>query len=169
MKKIVKLSIVLICLLLAATTYSFLRFFYHTEYASINKMVTEFKKKEPLNGVVLVAKDNTIIYLRAFGFSNMHTKSYNTRSSEFLLASISKLYTAAAVLLLAQQGKIDIDKPVSDYIKPNHPVWQNAMPAAMNTITVHQLLTHSSGLAKYTRLPGFEEWYSTIHKNALKN
>lgn len=162
MKKIaITLSISL--LLLCLSTYSFFTFIHHKEAARILKTINEFQKTNTLSGVVLVAKNDQIIFRKPFGFSDDSTHTLNTNSSQFLLGSITKTYTATALLLLIQKGLINLNQPVSTYLKPHHPVWQGKMPDSMNKITIHHLLTHSSGLPDYEKIRGHDKWYKKIH------
>lgn len=163
MKKIALTTLSISLLLLCLSAYSFFSFIHQKETARIHKTISEFQKKNILSGVVLVAKNDNMIYLKPFGFAHNETHSLNTNSTQFLLASITKTFTATAILLLTQKGLIDLNQPVSTYLKPNHSVWQGTMPDSMNKITIHHLLTHSSGLADYEKIPGHTEWYKKLH------
>lgn len=163
MSKIIFYGALFSSLILAFSAYSFFTFVHRKELVSIHKTINEFQKNTLLNGVVLVAQNNMIIYRKAFGYANKQTNILNNQSTQFLLASLTKTYTATAILLLVQKGNINLHKPVSEYLKLDNPVWQGKMPESMNQITIHHLLTHSSGLPKHTQLPGFSEWYEKIH------
>lgn len=163
MKKIFLYSILISSLFLAFSTYSFFTFKTRQECSRLYNAINKFQKNNMLNGVVLVAKDNKLIYSKPFGFAHKNTNILNTNLSQFLLASITKTYTATTILLLVQKGIINLDKAVSDYLKPDHAVWQGRMPDSMNKITIHQLLTHSSGLPDYEKIAGHTEWYKKIH------
>lgn len=69
-----------------------------------------------------------------------------TLGTRFQIASVSKQFTAAAVLLLADRGVLSADDPVRD--------WLDGCPAAWDRITVHHLLSHSGGLVHWRDLPG---------------
>lgn len=90
-----------------------------------------------LNGAVLVAEDGKVVYAKAFGYADFETRRPNDLDTEFEIASVSKTFTATAVLQLVERGRIDLNAPLTRYL-PDFPY-----PA----ITVHQLLSHSSGLA----------------------
>ncbi len=162
MKKIIVLSSVT-ALFVALSAYSFFTFVHNKDLARIHKSIRAFEKNNLLSGVVLVEKNHKVIYTKPFGLSDKNSLTANTNASLFLLGSITKTYTATAILLLAQKGIIDLDKAVSNYLPSNHPVWQGSMPDSMNTITIHNLLTHSSGLADYEKITGHEQWYKKIH------
>lgn len=91
------------------------------------------------NGNVMVVKDHKILYKRAQGFACFQTREPLTTETVFELASVSKQFTAIAILQLYERNIIDIDDPVHLYI-PELP-YQN--------ITIRQLLNHTSGLPNY--------------------
>jgi CubicO group peptidase (beta-lactamase class C family) len=95
-----------------------------------------------LNGAVLVSHHGKVIYRKNFGFSNYQKKTALTDSSTFQLASVSKPFTAAAVLILHEKSKLNIDDHVTKYV-PDFPY---------DSITIRQLLNHRSGLPNYIYL-----------------
>lgn len=94
------------------------------------------------SGVVVVLRDGRPVFRKAFGLANRELSVPNTSTTKFRIASITKPFTAMAVLQLVDAGKISLDDPVSKY--------DPAAPAAWNGITVRHLLTHSSGIPDYT-------------------
>lgn len=92
-----------------------------------------------LNGAVLVSHHGKVIYRNNFGFSNYKEKTALSDSSTFQLASVSKPFTATAVLILHKKGKLNIDDHVTEYI-PDFPY---------DSITIRHLLNHRSGLPNY--------------------
>jgi CubicO group peptidase (beta-lactamase class C family) len=101
------------------------------------EQVIQRKLAEGFNGNVLIAQKGVIIYQNAFGFANDSVK--NNLQSKFQLASLSKTFTAVAVMKLAEQGKLGLDYTVKDYY-PNFPY---------DGITIRSLLCHRSGLPFY--------------------
>jgi CubicO group peptidase (beta-lactamase class C family) len=93
--------------------------------------------KGRLNGAVLVAEDGKVVYAKAFGYADFETRRLNDLDTEFEIASVSKTFTATAVLQLVERGRIDLAAPLSRYL-PDFPY---------PDVTVRQLLSHSSGLA----------------------
>ncbi len=99
----------------------------------------EVHKKRNFNGNVLIAKNGKIIYEKAFGWADyLHRDSLNI-NSQFQLASISKTFTATAVLKLMEEGKLTLDQTM-DHFYPDFPY---------KGITVKMLLSHRSGLTNY--------------------
>jgi CubicO group peptidase (beta-lactamase class C family) len=101
-----------------------------------------FKKKSKggkFNGCVLIAQQGQIIYQYAYGYSNIKKKDTLKLNSAFQLASTSKTLTAAAILLLKDEGKLKLTDTLQRYF-PGFPY---------GNITIHDLLTHRSGLGNY--------------------
>lgn len=90
---------------------------------------------------LLVIKDSQAIVSRGFGLANLEDNIPVTPQSNFRLASITKQFTAASILLLAEDGKLGLDDPVKH--------WLPSLPKAADTITLRQLLSHTSGLIDY--------------------
>lgn len=99
--------------------------------------------QEP-GAAVLVAKDGRSVIERGFGVLDLRTKRRIDGGTNFRLASCTKAFTAAAVLLLARDGKLRLEDSLTD-IFPDFPEYGRA-------ITVHQLLNHTSGLPDYEDL-----------------
>ena len=107
------------------------------------KLDTFFKKLHKFNGFnwsVLVSQNGKIIYKKAFGYSSFLRKDSNTTQTQFQLASVSKQFTAVAIMQLHEKGLIDYDAPVFKYI-PNFPY--------DTSITIRSLLSHRSGIPNY--------------------
>lgn len=101
--------------------------------------ITQYLLNRQFNGSILLARNGTVLVSRSFGFSDFRNHTPLSREAPFQLASISKTFTAAAVLLLQEQGKLTIDDTVAEHI-PEFPYPQ---------ITVRMLLSHTSGLQNY--------------------
>lgn len=99
------------------------------------------------NGSVLVGYKGQILYRRYFGVANKSSNLMWNRNTSSQLASTSKPFTAVAILWLAQNGYLDIDKPVKKYLKE----------FPYETITVRMLLCHTAGLSDYTKM-GLNYW-----------
>jgi CubicO group peptidase (beta-lactamase class C family) len=94
------------------------------------------------SGCVLIAERGQILYNKAYGWENHEERDSLSLESSFQLASVSKQFTAAAILLLVQDGKLSLEDSIRKYF-PQLPYY--------NT-TVHHLLTHRAGLDKYTNI-----------------
>lgn len=98
-------------------------------------------------GVVLVGINGKIIFQKAYGLADEEWNVPNTTTTEFRIASLTKQFTAACILLLQERGRLKVQDPISRYLP--------GLPAAWRTITIHQLLTHTSGIPNYTDSPQF--------------
>lgn len=102
----------------------------------LDEYFTSAANDNEMNGNVLIAEDGKIIYKKSFGYEDFGNKIANSDSSLFQLASISKTFTAVAILQLKEKGKLKIDDPLSKYL-PDFPYPE---------ITISQILSHTSGL-----------------------
>ena len=93
---------------------------------------------------VLVVRDGAPIICRAYGLSDLENRVPATPATNYRLASMTKQFTAAAILLVMQDGRLAVDDPARK--------WLPALPDAANAITIRQLLTHTSGLIDYEEL-----------------
>lgn len=96
---------------------------------------------------ILIAKDGKPIYQKAFGVSNLELEIPMSTKNVFEIGSITKQFTAVAILMLEEQGKLDITDEITKYI-PDYPTQET-------TITIHHLLNHTSGIKSYTSMPSF--------------
>lgn len=110
------------------------------EAAILADKVESYMKNVEYHGVVLVAQKGKIIFEKAYGFSNYQTEVANRTDTIFELGSITKQFTAAAIIQLKEQGLLTLDDPLSLYI----PEYPNA-----ETITIRQLLNMTSGIPDY--------------------
>ncbi len=96
-------------------------------------------KKHGFNGTVLIAQYGKVLYKGAFGYADLSRKDTLTEATSFQLASVSKQFTAVAVMKLKEMGKLHYDDDVKKYL-PDFPY---------EGVTVRQLLCHRSGLPNY--------------------
>lgn len=97
---------------------------------------------------IAVVRGGKTIKVEGYGLANVELNVPATRDTVFEIGSVTKQITAVAVMLLVEDGKINLDEKISKYL-PN-------APDAWSRITVRHLLTHTSGIKNYTGLPGFE-------------
>jgi CubicO group peptidase (beta-lactamase class C family) len=93
---------------------------------------------------LLVLHDGEAVVHRGYGYADLEAGVRITPQTSFRLASISKQFTAAAALLLAEDGDLHLDDPARR--------WLPELPASADDITLHHLLTHTSGLVDYEDL-----------------
>src|SRR6185436_14293187 len=126
--------------------------------AKIQEVLALAHKYRQFNGTVLVAEDGKVVYKGGFGLANMEWNIPNTPDTKFRLGSITKQFTATVILQLVEQGKIKLDGKLSDYL----PDYRKDVG---NKVTIHNLLTHTSGIPSYTGLPGF---FDNVSRNPYK-
>lgn len=103
---------------------------------------------------VLVAKKGDIIYHKAFGMANMELDVPMETDMVFEIASITKQFTAVSILMLMEQGKLNLDDDITKFIKD--------YPTNGHHISIHHLLTHTSGIKSYTSM---ESWMPIWRKD----
>ncbi len=111
--------------------------------SKIDSVINKYEIENGPGGVISVSRGNEILYAKAFGYSNVETKKKNTLNTLFSIQSCSKQFTAASVLKLSSEGRIDLNKPIQYYI----PEIKIKKP-----IPVYSLLTHSSGLNDFSEI-----------------
>ena len=116
--------------------------------AQIDALLAKYHEYGQFNGAVLVAENGAVIYKKGFGDANMEWGVANTPDTKFRIGSVTKQFTATLILQLMEEGKISLDGTISDYL-PDYP------PAQGDKVTIHHLLTHTSGIPSYTGIPGF--------------
>ncbi|HEY3291735.1 MAG TPA: serine hydrolase domain-containing protein [Anaerolineae bacterium] len=99
------------------------------------------------SGSVLIARDQAILFDTAYGLADREFGVPNTPQTRYLLASVSKQFIAMSVLLLQQQQKLTVQDHVCQYVPD--------CPRAWNAITLHHLLTHTSGIPDYMAFDDF--------------
>ncbi len=109
---------------------------------------TEFNDRNGPGGVFLIAKNGKPVYQKAFGKANLELDVNVSPESVFQIGSMTKQFTAIAVLMLEEQGKLHVKDPVSKYIA-DYP--------SGDKITIHHLLTHTSGIKDFTKMKSLSD------------
>ncbi len=118
--------------------------------ARMEEVVQSYVSGKQFMGSVLVARDQTILFDKGYGFANLEWNVANTPTTKFRLGSVTKQFTAVSILLLEERGKLKVDDPVKKYMAD--------APAAWDKVTIYNLLTHTSGIPSFT---GFPDYAST--------
>lgn len=106
---------------------------------------TKYSSNTP-GAVFLISKNGNIIYKKAFGIANLELNVPMKTDNVFKIGSITKQFTAIAILMLLEQGKLNLTDQITKFI-PDY-------PTNGNKITIHHLLTHTSGIKDYTKVKG---------------
>ncbi|AZB10835.1 class A beta-lactamase-related serine hydrolase [Chryseobacterium sp. G0162] len=123
--------------------FPFLIFGQKNVSANLEKYMQAQVEVNNFSGTVLVKKDGHVLLKKAYGLADYEWNIKNTVDTKFQLASVTKQFTATAILLLVEKGKLSLDDKLSKFL-PDYPKG--------DSVTIHMLLSHSSGLAM-----GFKE------------
>lgn len=114
----------------------------------IDAMFAEIVKGDSPGAAVLVAQDGQVLFESGYGFASLEHRVRITPRVKFRIGSVSKQFTGAAILLLQQAGKLNVTNTLADFM-PDFP--------RGDEVTLHHLLTHTSGIHSYTDDPDFVE------------
>ena len=114
----------------------------------IDQFLSRYNEYGQFNGSALVAENGKVIFRKGYGSANMEWNIPNQPDTKFRLGSISKQFTAFLLVKLAEDGKLKLDVPITTYL-PDYPKTNG------DKITIHHLLTHTSGIPNYTSAPNF--------------
>ena len=116
--------------------------------SDIGALVGAYHEAGRFDGAVLVSDGGEVVYRGAVGLADATWGVPNAPDTRFRVGSVTKQFTAALVLQLVEEGLVDLDAPVTTYV-PDYPAESG------DRVTVHHLLTHTSGIPSYTSLPDF--------------
>ena len=133
-KGITKTVLCLMCLVVAAYGQDATAISEELEKTAIQEM-----QRSGTPGVAIaVVKDDRVVFAKAFGVSNLETQTSMTTDTLFRTGPISSVFTAAAVVMLQEQGKLKLDQPVGKYVAGLSP--------KLSAVNAHQLLSHTAGI-----------------------
>jgi len=137
------LSVVILCL--ASPSLVFSR---HPE-KNLNERVTAYMEnlqhRGEFSGVVLLARDGKILFARGYGMANLEHDVPNTVDTKFRLGSVTKQFTAVGIMMLQERKKLSVRDSICIYV--------HDCPDSWKSITIHQLLSHTSGIPSFTEFP----------------
>jgi len=116
--------------------------------AKLDELMNLYTEYGQFNGSVLVAEKGKVIYKKGFGMANMEWDIPNQSDTKHRLGSITKQFTSMLILQLVEQGKLKLNVPITTYLPDYN-------KSNGDKITIHHLLTHTSGTPNYTAFPGF--------------
>ncbi len=118
------------------------------DISRMDKAVQSVVANKQFMGSVLVARGDQVLFSKGYGFANLEWNIPNTPDTKYRIGSMTKQFTAAAILLLEQQGKIKVGDPIRKYLPDDPPTWDK--------ITIYHLLTHTSGIVDLLNTPGIQ-------------
>jgi D-alanyl-D-alanine carboxypeptidase len=125
--------------------------------AGLVTLVEELAAEDQFSGALLIAQEGEPTFEGAYGLADRSLEVSNRVDTPFNLGSMNKMFTATAILQLVEQGKLALDDRIVDHL-PDY-----ANEEAATTITIHQLLTHTSGLGDV-----FSDAYDGMPKDRLQ-
>lgn len=127
----------------------------------VDKYLKSQMQEHRIPGLTLeIIRDGKAIKTAAYGLANVELNVPAKPETVFEIGSITKQFTAAGILMLAQEGKLSVDDKISKYLKDPPEAWAN--------VTVRHLLTHTSGIKSYTGLDGFQIWRHLTQEQFIK-
>ena len=148
-----KILLVLLCFVTALSLSSQTK---TKEQLLLDKYASAYAKTYNFNGAVLISKDGKIIYQNGFGSANREWSVPNTTYSKFPIASLTKHFTAVAILQLVEQGMLSLNDPIVKFF-PDFP--------RGDSITIHMLLNHTAGIKDFSQYPElFDREFSYPHE-----
>lgn len=110
-----------------------------TEVSQLDKLISTYAEYGKFNGTILVAKEGKVMYQKGLGLANMEWNVPNQPNTKFRIGSITKQFTALLIMQLVAEKRLDLHTPISTYL-PDYPEKNG------DQITLHHLLTHTSGI-----------------------
>ncbi|MBX2841937.1 MAG: beta-lactamase family protein [Flammeovirgaceae bacterium] len=136
--------LVLVMLFLHCSNYLFGQLANESLESDINSIIREWDNKNSPGGIIGVIKNGEMIYSKSFGMANLEYDIPISSQTVFRIASLSKQFTAACILLLEEKGKLSLHDPITKYF----PI----LPEYANTITLKHLIHHTSGIRDFFKL-----------------
>jgi CubicO group peptidase (beta-lactamase class C family) len=109
--------------------------------------LSQLAKESRFSGSVLIAQNGNVFVRQGYGEADREKHLMNTAQTKFRLGSITKQFTAMAILILQARGKLNVQDRICTYLSECPATWQN--------ITLHHLLTHTSGIPDFASFPDF--------------
>jgi CubicO group peptidase (beta-lactamase class C family) len=106
-------------------------------------------KMGKFSGAVLLAREGKVVLRKGYGLANLELGVPNTPKTKFRLGSMTKQFTAMGILILQERGKLKIEDSICKYLPDCAASWKD--------VTIHHLLTHTSGIAEYLNLEEFRQ------------
>jgi CubicO group peptidase (beta-lactamase class C family) len=115
----------------------------------MEQIVQDYVDQKQFMGSVAVAQGGKILFEKGYGYANLEWDIPNSPTTKFPIASMTKQFTAACILLLEERGKLNVNDPIKKYMPDAPPAWDK--------VTIYNLLTHTSGIPNSFHGLGFRE------------
>ena len=121
-----------------------------TAAAKIDELMKDYLELDQFAGNIIISRGDDLIYQKSFGKADKATDLRNSSDTRFNIGSMGKMFTAAAIIQLHQTGKLNLDDTIDKYIE--------GFPQEIaESVTIRQLLNHSSGMGNYKYHPDYQE------------
>jgi CubicO group peptidase (beta-lactamase class C family) len=121
--------------------------------SKIDRALSSLTEREAFTGAVLVARNGKVLLRQGYALADRDKNLPNTSQTKYRLGSITKQFTAMAILMLQAQDKLNVRDPICRYLPECPATWQD--------ITIHHLLTHTSGIQNFTNFSDYEATKAT--------
>lgn len=121
----------------------------------VNEYLEMYTKLWAFSGSIAAIRNGKILFKKAYGYANIEHKVKNTSETKYRIWSITKQFTAAAILILEERGLLKVE----DSLKKYFPDWNELN----SEITIHHLLTHTSGIFNYSSIPESHITFQRMH------
>ena len=115
----------------------------------VDALMQEHVKTGGFTGTILLAAEGKPLVAKGYGYANLEWQIPNTPATKFRIGSVTKQFTSMLIMQLREQGKIKLEDSVCAFVSP--------CPDAWKPVTIHHLLTHTSGIPTYTGIPSWRE------------
>ncbi|HKJ47438.1 MAG TPA: serine hydrolase domain-containing protein, partial [Christiangramia sp.] len=124
--------------------------FAQSKAEKIDELMSKYEEYNQFNGSLLVAENGEVVLKKGYGLANMEWDIPNGTDTKHRVGSITKQFTSMLIMQLVEEGKLELDKPITTYLK-DYP------KKTGDQVTIHHLLSHTSGIPNMTSFPGFFE------------
>lgn len=153
MPKIYRMKNTLAAIILMLMSYSA-----EAQVAGFDTLMNVYNRQNNFSGVALLAVNGKVTDCKAVGLADRDNKAPVTVQSKFRIASMTKVFTAVMIMKLVEDGKIDLDKTIGYY----YPAYSGS---GRNTVTIHHLLTYSSGIENVAGSLGMQPYQTQLPLN----
>lgn len=123
---------------------------------TVDRFIRAELERQRIPGMsVAILRGDSVLLARGYGFANLEHRVPATDSTVYAVGSLSKQFTAAAIVVLSQQGRLGLDDPITRYLPEGSAVW--------SSVTIRHLLTHTSGVPEDTTL----DWHRDYSESEL--
>jgi CubicO group peptidase (beta-lactamase class C family) len=123
--------------------------------ARADRFIQYFVNNRLFQGTVLVAQDGQPVFRKAYGWANADWRIPNGPDTKYRIGSMTKQFTAALVMQLVEQNRLSLDDSIVKYYPDAKEVWR--------PVTIHHLLSHTSGIPDPSDTPGFMSKFATVN------